>query len=85
VYWRKQNPKHPNVPFGKLDEKALRDLLKDRPEMQLGDLKELLYKRSKSDCVNPSQLARHWLRHIDEFTAGPLDRSRKPARSVRSL
>lgn len=83
-YWRGQNPERPKCPWGELDARALRGLLEDRPGMQLDEFRELLQKRAASD-VNPSDLPRRWLRHIDEFGAGPLNQYRRPARAARTL
>lgn len=84
AYWRGQNPEHPDCPWMPADRRSLLQLLDNRPELNLEKFRQMLEARAVSG-VNPAQLPRHWLARIEEFSAGPLDRFSRLARSTRAM
>jgi uncharacterized protein YdaU (DUF1376 family) len=83
-YWKAQNPDRPNLPWTKLEEKALLDLLERDPHLSVAELRRCLKHRAQSE-VNPSSLPHKWLRSVVEYHAGPLERFNRPVRAARVL
>jgi hypothetical protein len=83
-FWSGQNPKGPACPWARQDYRALVEYLAGSPNASLEHFKHLLKNRAASQ-INPSTPARKWLRDLEEYADGPLDRFGKPARGVRRL
>ena len=84
AYWSAQNPGRGKCPWTPADKGALAGLLKGAPDMTLEEFKRLLCNRAASS-LNPAALPRNWVGHIQEFSDGPLDRFKRPARPARLL
>ena len=83
-FWSGQNPKGPVCPWSRQDYRALLEYLAGSPKASLEHFKHLLKNRAASQ-INPSTPARQWLRDLEEFAEGPLDRYKKPMRQRRQL
>ena len=83
-FWSGQNPKGHKCPWARPDWRALVEYLAGSPKAGLGHFKQLLKNRADSD-INPSMPPRKWLRDLEEFASGPLDRFKKPTRGIRRL
>lgn len=77
-FWAGQNPGHPGLPWITADDRALAAFLAGDPNVDLDRFKQLLVNRAQSG-VNPLSLPRNWVRHLEEFAGGPLDRFSRPA------
>ena len=83
-FWSGQNPKGPVCPWSRQDYRALVEYLAGSPNASLEHFKHLLKNRAASQ-INPSTPARKWLRDLEEYADGPLDRYKKSLRGVRRL
>lgn len=82
-FYEQQNPKGSPLEWIRSDRGALIDFLRRAPSMGLAQFRDLLRNRAASE-VNPSSPPASWLRDLQEFADGPLDRFKKP-RKVRHL
>lgn len=83
-YWKAQNPRGAPLTWDSRLAASMRGMLQAQPELTVDRFMELLRARAQSE-VNPAELPYTWLRDIDIYSAGPLDRYRKPLTSRRQL
>jgi uncharacterized protein YdaU (DUF1376 family) len=83
-FWGAQNPGGPECPWNGSDAKALHELLKAMPNLEIEQFRRALRNRANSD-TNPADFPREWLRVVMKFAAGPLDRFGKLAKAGRVL
>lgn len=84
AFWRGQNPDSALCPWIRSDDRALSEYLKGNPTAGLQHFKQLLLYRADSE-VNPSDPPRRWVRDLERFASGALDRYGKLLEAARRL
>ncbi len=77
AFWKGQNCEHPNCPWSGKEDRALAALLASDPELSLGGFRKCLKHRAQSE-INPAAMPGSWLRSVEQYTSGPLDKYGKP-------
>jgi hypothetical protein len=81
-YWRRENPKIPELPWGPADAGALAQFLRANPSLSPDLAGTSLENRLRSEDHAPAERVYRWIGDLLRYASGPLNRFKQPMRAV---
>jgi hypothetical protein len=78
LYWIRENPAIPSLPWGAADAGALAQFLRANPKLTPDVVEQCLANRLNSEDHAPAERVHRWIGDVLRYASGPLNRFKQP-------
>lgn len=82
LYWLRENPAIPSLPWGAADAGALAQFLRANPDLSPNVVEQCLANRLNSEDHAPAERVHRWIGDVLRYASGPLNRFKQPMQSL---